>query len=146
MNAKIKEELSNKELEGCTFKPKINSGYHAGRDGVEIEDRSGRLNKLYKLGIQIVSAKKDRPRDELEIEQNGTECTFKPNTQKSNEIPIKEDPKIQNDIYNEKSYELHYNRLKNGRLERQIRESVHERGEFPAELLDHSMIIYNHSI
>ncbi len=131
MNAKLREEINEKEMEGCTFKPKINDDYHTSREGIEIEDRTGRWDKLYRTGIQIVSSKKDKPKEILEVELHGKECTFRP---KFVSDPIKDDGKIQNDIYNEKSYELLYSRLKNGRLERIVKESVHERGEFPPEL------------
>jgi hypothetical protein len=140
MYAKMKEEFSEKELEGCTFKPKINEDYHTSREGLEIDDRSGRWDKLYKTGIQIVSSKKDKPKDVIEVELYGKECTFRPKF--FSEQPIKEDSKIQNDIYNEKSYELLYNRLKHGRLERIIKDCVHERGEFPPQLEEFCKIFY----
>jgi hypothetical protein len=93
------------------------------------------------MGIGIVSSKKDRPKAEIEIELYGKECTFKPDTTFSKE-EIKEDKKIDNDIYNEKSYELLYNRIKNGRLERMIKDSVHVRGEFPPEINEYCKLIY----
>ncbi len=82
----------------------------------------------------MVSSKKDKPKHELDIEKNGTECTFKPNIEKASNI--KDDRKISNDIYNEKSYDLMYKRLKKGRLDRQIKDSVHTRGNFPTEVAD----------
>lgn len=132
MYAKMKEEINEKEMEGCTFKPKINEDYHLTKEGIEVDDRTDRWDKLYKTGIQIISSKKDKSKDIIEVELYGKECTFRPKIY--TEQPIKEDSKIHNDIYNEKSYELLYNRLKKGRLERYIKESVHERGEFPPQL------------
>lgn len=131
--AKLKEDISNRETIGCTFKPKINEEYHASREGIEIEDGPGRIDRLYKMGIQIISNRKDKPRDEIEKEIYGKECTFKPNMTKEQKT-VKEEVKFHNDIYTEKSYELLYNRLKNGRVERMIKDSVHERGEFPQQI------------
>jgi hypothetical protein len=131
MNAMIKEEQKDKEMEECTFKPKINEDYISSREGIENDTRKGRWDQLYKTGIQIISSRKDKPKDIIEVELYGKECTFRP--QLFNE-PVKDDGKIQNDIYNEKSYELLYSRLKNGRIQRILKESVHERGEFPNEL------------
>jgi hypothetical protein len=140
MYAKMKEEINEKEMEGCTFKPKINEDYHLSKEGIEVDDRTDRWDKLYKTGIQIISSKKDKPKDIIEVELYGKECTFRPKIY--TEQPIKEDNKIHNDIYNEKSYELLYNRLKQGRLERYIKESVHERGEFPPQLDEFSKIYF----
>ena len=138
MNLKLKEEFSNAEMLGCTFKPKINEGHPTSRENVEQpEDKSARWDKLYKMGIQIISNKKDKPKSEIEIETYGKECTFKPNITKE---MVPENDKIQNDIYNEKSYELLYSRLKKGRVQRMIKESVHERGEFPPEVDELSKI------
>jgi len=129
--------LVGKELESCTFKPKVNDDYNPQRgEGVEILDRSHRWDKLYKMGIQIISNKKDKHRDEIDKDLYEKHCTFQPNMDKTKE-PHKDDGKHTNDIYNEKSYELLYSRLKNGRDERKIKDSIHERGDFPEELQAH---------
>jgi hypothetical protein len=141
MNKQLKEEFGNRELEGCTFNPKINNDYHDNRDGVQLDDKTKRWDKLYKMGIQIISNKKDKPRDVLDQEMYKEFCTFEPNLNKEVK-KIKEDPKINNDIYNERSYELLYSRLKNGRIERLIRDSVHERGDFPSEIDEYSKLFY----
>jgi hypothetical protein len=109
----LKEEIKDKELSECTFKPKIMSNYEINREEeVFDEPRLKRFNQLYKMGIQIVSNKKDRQREEIDIEIHGKDCTFKPNIDK----PETKEIKAVNDIYNEKSYEKQYNRLKNGRM------------------------------
>jgi len=36
-----------------------------------------------------------------------------------------------------KGYELMYNRLKQGRMERLIKSAVHDKGEFPEEITDY---------
>jgi hypothetical protein len=55
-------------------------------------------------------------------------------------MPNLEKPTIQDektdDIYAE-SYEISYNRLKQGRLERKVKESVHDKWEFPEEYYDY---------
>jgi hypothetical protein len=132
MYAKLKEEFGNKEVMECTFKPKINKVSIEGKaDSVEVEDSSKRWEKLFKMGTQIISTKKDKPREEIEKELHGEHCTFKPDI-KSRPV-TEDDSKFKNDIY-DKSYELLYTRLKNGRVERMIKDSVHERGEFPSEI------------
>jgi len=131
VNAKIKQEFKDKELEGCSFQPKINDDYKPDKELIEVEDRSNRWEKLHKMGIQIITNKKDKPRNDIDHEIHGKECTFKPKDQHQ---PIKEHKKIKNDIYTEKSYELLYSRLKGGRVERLIKDSVHQRGEFPQEI------------
>lgn len=79
------------------------------------EPRLQRYHQLYKMGIQIVSGKKDRLRDEIDIENHGKNCTFRPDTEKPKDVVNKE-IKAKNDIYGEKSYSNQYNRLKNGRM------------------------------
>jgi hypothetical protein len=145
MNAKFKEELLAKEMDDCTFKPKIIKNYHHRDHGDEVVEghdmRRDRWESLYKIGMQIVSNRKDRRKDDIEAEMYTKECTFKPNLEPSKEMP-KISKKIQNDIYNEKSYELLYNRLQNGRIEKLIKDSVHERGDFPQEINDYCKIYY----
>jgi len=130
----MKEDQHTKELEDCSFRPKINDDYKPDKELIEVEDRSNRWEKLYKMGIQIITNKKDKPRNDIDQEIHGKECTFKP---KMDQNLIKEEKKLKNDIYGEKSYDLLYNRLKNGRVERLIKDSVHQRGEFPQEIDDY---------
>lgn len=93
--------------------------------------------KLYKSGLQIVSNKKELSRDEIDVILNGKECSFRPNIDK----PIIVDER-KDDIYGD-SYEMHYNRLKNGRTERKVRDSVHEKWEYPNEYYEYRKeIIY----
>jgi len=100
MNAKMKEEFLSKEMEPCSFKPKINHTYHLShRDEFVEENRAGRIDKLYKMGIQIISNRKDKDKHDIDIELHGKECTFQPNTEKKF---MKEEEKINNDIFNEK--------------------------------------------
>lgn len=83
MNAKFKEELITKELSHCTFKPQIINNYHSQREEVGLENsRVPRIEQLYKMGIQIIENKKDRPKHEIEVELYGKECVHQPNTKK----------------------------------------------------------------
>lgn len=114
MNAKLKEELADRELIGCTFKPLINDRYETNREEeVFDEPRMPRYDQLYKMGMQIVSSKKDKLKDDIEVDLYGKDCTFKPNIEKPRDDS--KEYRFENDIYNEKSYELLYSRLKNGR-------------------------------
>jgi len=88
--------------------------------------------------MRIISAKKNRTKDEIQEEKDKSEFTFKPLLISES---IEDNGRIKNDIFNENNYNLMYNRLKNGRLQRVIKDSVHERGEFPPELTEYCKII-----
>lgn len=88
--------------------------------------------KLYKIGLQIITNRKDMPRDDVDVILNGKECSFRPNIEK----PILSD-EIKDNIYTE-GYEILYNRLKNGRTQRKLKEAVHERWDFPQEYYEYS--------
>jgi hypothetical protein len=126
-------------MANCTFKPTINSEYVSTRKSLEEDGRKDRFNKLFRQGTQVLSSKKDRNKEDIDLEKNQSECTFKPQLSR---IQIEDDGKIKNDIYKEKSYELLYSRLENGRVERLIRDSVHSRGHFPAQLNDYRKLFF----
>jgi hypothetical protein len=128
INNKLKEEISSNEMANCTFKPAINTDYVSTRKSLEEDGRKDRFNKLFHQGTQIISSKKDRAKEDIDLEKNQSECTFKPQL---SQVKVEDDRKIKNDIYKEKSYELLYSRLANGRIERFIKDSVHSRGDFP---------------
>jgi hypothetical protein len=95
------------------------------------------------MGTQLLTTRRDKPRDEMEIETKGNECTFKPNLEKyllylqirsSNSDASRLD-RVNNDIYNDHSYDQFYSRLNNGRIERNLKEIVNSRYEFPKQLL-----------
>ena len=148
-NQKIKEELNQKEIKECTFKPKINPPYVIVKKGKEDsvkkkskeekknlkDDKSlkkskskgkNKFEELYEQGKKILQSKKDKPKEEIELEQQRKECTFQPSIKN---ISIKKVPKLNfsNDIYNEKEYKNLYERLKHGRLERMVKESNNDR-------------------
>ena len=148
-NQKIKEELNQKEIKECTFKPKINPPYVIVKKGKEDsvkkkskeekknlkDDKSlkkskskgkNKFEELYEQGKKILQSKKDKPKEEIELEQQRKECTFQPSIKN---ISIKKVPKsnFSNDIYNEKEYKNLYERLKHGRLERMVKESNNDR-------------------
>ena len=146
-NQKIKEELKQKEIKECTFKPKINQTYpvlkrrkeeniRKNQNGDKKKaDKSLKKNKskgknkfeeLYEQGKRILQSKKNKPKEEIELEQQRKECTFQPNIKN---IDFKKVSKynFNNDIYNEKEYKYLYERLKHGRLERMVKESNNDR-------------------
>ena len=84
-----------------------------------------KFEELYEKGKKILQSKKDKPREEIELEQQREECTFQPNI-KNNDLKI---PKtnFNNDIYNEKEYKYLYERLRHGRLERMVKDSNNDR-------------------
>ena len=80
LNEKMREEKQLRELENCTFKPKINT--YTPKDNVcpiDALQKDQRLEILYKKGTELLINKKDKTKEDLEIEKYGKECTFKPN-------------------------------------------------------------------
>jgi uncharacterized protein with ParB-like and HNH nuclease domain len=78
--AKLKEDNQKKELENCTFKPKINT--YNNESNIIKPNAAHRIDQLYKKGINSIYNKKDKTKDELDVEKHGKECTFKPNLEK----------------------------------------------------------------
>ena len=99
-------------LKDCTFKPKINSNYKKNNvfpvDNIAID----RCDMLFKLGTQSIIHKKDKTRNDYEVEKYRDECTFKPaiNTEFSPKFEAK------NDFFNEKELEKFNDRMKKGRI------------------------------
>ena len=134
-NQKNKEELEKKQLSECTFKPKINEKILKNQKDKEKDlekEKQGliknqtktpkeRIEELYKYGKKCQKKRKDRTNNEIEVEKAKNELTFQPKILINLEVP---ETKFNNDIYNEKSYKLLYDRLKNGRMERLIREEA----------------------
>ena len=155
-NQKIKEEMRKNEIKECTFKPKINQSYPPMKKGNKEENKNKNENKeskekdenknknvnkslkknknksknkfeeLYEQGKKIIQSKKDKSREEIELEQQRKECTFQPNIKN---LKVKQIPKtnFNNDIYNEKEYKYLYERLRHGRLERMVKDSNNDR-------------------
>ena len=145
-NQKIREDLKKKEIQECTFKPKINQKYpmmkkgskegnknkngneenKVGENKMIAKSKSNKFEELYQQGKKLVQAKKDKPKELIELEQQKKECTFQPNIKN---MDFKKIPKtnFNNDIYNEKEYKYLYERLKHGRLERMVKESNNDR-------------------
>jgi len=131
---KLKEQYKNKELENCTFKPEINADYPLKDSDQDKTNATGasRVDFLYKLGIQIIKNKKDKPIEEFEVEKL-KDCTFKPLIDKQDL-----DLSNHNSHYNDKENDKLADRLTKGRYEIKIKESVHERGVYLPRELPHS--------
>ena len=131
---KIKEELDKKKIKECTFKPKINTTYpfikkqkkKKSNDKNEKKKNKNRFEELYEEGKNKMKSKRNRPKEEIEIEEQGNECTFTPDIYSLTQQKIPE-TKFTNDIYNEKEYKYLYERLKHGRLERMVKDSNNDR-------------------
>jgi hypothetical protein len=152
-NQKIKEELEKKQLKECTFKPKINltvpfkkknkdkkdnnnSNGDANKNGSENKDNKTnkkRFEELYEKGKKIIQSKKNKSKEEIELEEQINECTFQPQLYSLTQEQIPE-TKFSNDIYNEKEYKYLYERLKHGRLERMVKDSNTDRYGLSNEL------------
>ena len=94
-----------------------------------------RFDQLYEEGKQKMKLKRDRPKDEIDIEEQGNECTFTPDIYSLTQQKIPE-TKFANDIYNEKEYKYLYERLKHGRLERMVKDSNNDRYGLNNELIE----------
>ena len=126
---KVKEELEKKELEECTFKPKINPEYSGNKKNNKTketkkeENKKSRMVELYEKGTADIKKRKNKTKDEMEVEDQINECTFQPK-KISEKIP---ETKFSNDIYKEKQYKKLYQRLKFGRQERLVKNSANDR-------------------
>lgn len=137
-NQKIKEELDKIRIQECTFKPKINLSCPKGKKNSKEKNNSNNTNKnkknkfeeLYEKGKIILQSKKDRTKEEIELEKQKNELTFQPSLAKES-IPV---TNFENDIYNEKEYKFLYDRLMHGRLERMVKENNNDRYELNKEL------------
>ena len=133
---KAKEELEKKELQECTFKPKINPEYISDKtkksnlNENKPENKKSRMVELYEKGTADIKKRKNKTREEMEVESQIEECTFQP--RKITEV-IPED-KYKNDIYKEKEYKKLYERLKFGRMERLVKDSVNDRYDLNSDL------------
>ena len=138
-NQKIKEELDKIRIQECTFKPKINLSYPKSKknsnekndiNNNNSKNKKNKFEELYEKGKIILKSKKDRTKEEIELEKQKNELTFQPSLTKES-IPI---TYFTNDIYNEKEYKYLYDRLMHGRLERMVKENYNERYELNKEL------------
>jgi len=116
LTAKRREENESKELADCSFRPKINNEY------VLEQPRDNRFEGLYKVGTKHLQTRKDRPREELEIEQNGKECTHKPNVTK--DMPDFSQSSV---TFDDASHHSYFDRTKKGRYEKKLKEIIHSR-------------------
>ena len=143
---KIKEEMEKKQIKECTLKPRINQ-YQLIKKGKKEENKDinkneennnkdiknkrnvkskNKFQELYEEGRNKIKNKINKTREEIELEEQKSECTFQPNIK---ELPHKKIPKtnFKNDIYNEKEYKILYERLKHGRHERMVKDSNNNR-------------------
>ena len=119
----------NEELKLCTFKPKINPSSHY-KPTIPDTDNSisteQRIEMLYKKGTEALLNKKDKTRNEIEIEKYHSECTFKPDIHEVNYDIFDKNKSI----FQDDDLMKFHQRLKNGRDEKEYKESAFERGEF----------------
>ena len=118
---KMREENKKKEMENCTFKPKTNNV-----SSITKSSGANRFNELFHKGSEKEKNRKNKTKEEIELEKYGNECTFKPNINTNSNEKVSE-TNFNNDIYGEKSYRLMYERLRNGRMERLVKDAVNDR-------------------
>jgi len=156
-NQKIREEMEQKKILECTFQPNI-SNYLTnnnknnkkkkasnkntnGSSKISNKINKNRLNKvkknvfdeLYEDGKQKLKSKKDKTKEEVELEEQKKEFTFQPNIKN---LDPKKIPKtnFNNDIYNETEYQILYERLKHARLQRLVKNNTQNRYGLNKEL------------
>ena len=128
---KAKEEIEKNELKECTFKPKINENYVSKKASNEKEadnsrntdNKKNRMIELYEKGTADIKKRKNKTIEQMEVEAQIKELTFKPK-KISEKIP---ETKFSNDIHKEKEYKNLYQRLKYGRMERLVKDSTNDR-------------------
>ena len=115
-------------MKQCTFKPKINTNhYKKDNDDVQFPNVEERAELLYKKGTEILLNKKNKTSDEIEVERNKKDFTFKPNIHEVNYDVFKKNKRLVNEDADVKKL---MERLENGRKERNIKMISQERGEF----------------
>ena len=129
-NEKIREENLKKEMEQCTFKPKINNVA-----SVVLKPRgANRIEELYHKGSEKEKKRKNKTSDEVDFDKNQKEYTFHPNI---DNIPIDNNNiNFKNDIHGDRSYRLYYERIRNGRMEQLVKDAINDRYELDEVLKD----------
>jgi len=115
--AKKREETESKELVECSFNPKINSEYPLEQSRID------RFEGLYKVGAKRIQNKKEKTKEEYEIEKNGKECTHIPLVSKE----IFDYSEGNNTFDGNSSYSIYFERIKKGRHEKKLKELIHSR-------------------
>ena len=120
-NEKIREENIKKEMEQCTFKPKINNVA-----SVVLKPRgANRIEELYHKGSEKEKNRKNKTSDEVDFDKNQKDYTFHPNIYNN---PVdNNNNNIKNDIHGERSYRLYYERIRNGRMEQMVKDAINDR-------------------
>ena len=140
-NEQIKQELENKKIQECTFKPKLNMtvpSFLFKKQNLLTKkntkkNKHQRLEEMYEQGKNTVKAKRDKTKIEIEIEEQISECTFKPKIYSAtNQKKLQNN--FNNDIYNERQYKSLYERLKQGRLNQMIKDGNNDRYELDNKL------------
>ena len=126
---KYLEQKEKEEKKICTFRPKINSNSQYKNNiipvGENVNIQELRMEMLYKKGTENLLNKKDKTLEEIELEKNKKELTFKPNINEVNYNMFNKNLNI--DDYDIQKFNK---RLQKGREERELRISALERGEF----------------
>ena len=124
---KQRKQKEEEEMKQCTFKPKINTNHKKDNDDIQFPNVEERAELLYKKGTEILLNKKDKTSDEIEVERNKKDFTFKPNIHEVNYDVFKKNKRLVNEDADVKKL---MERLENGRKERNIKMISQERGEF----------------
>lgn len=84
ITASKKAEMEKKQIAECTFHPKVNVEYSfSNNTTLENQNpRSERFEILYKTGKNNNLNRKDKTKEEIDVEKNSKECLFHPQINK----------------------------------------------------------------
>ena len=130
---RLKDESEKQLMKECTFQPnvKYNKGSispnNNNNNNKKYNKKTG-INKSIELYQQSkdknILKKQNRTKDESEYERHKHEYTFTPNTKQT--FPSVSSSNTSND-FNSKSYTLFFERMKNGKADRMVKDAVQDR-------------------
>ena len=128
---RLKDESEKQLMKECTFQPNVkynNKSSTSPNNHDKKYNKQTGINKSIELYQQSkdknVLKKQNRTKDESEYERHKHEYTFTPNTKQT--FPSVSSSNTSND-FNSKSYTLFFERMKNGKADRMVKDAVQDR-------------------
>lgn len=131
---RLKDESEKQLMKECTFQPNVK--YNNNKSSISPNNNNNDKKYNKKTGInksielyqqskdKNILKKQNRTKDESEYERHKHEYTFTPNTKQT--FPSVSSSNTSND-FNSKSYTLFFERMKNGKADRMVKDAVHDR-------------------
>jgi len=140
-----KEILDAKELEECTFQPKIITKYESSKISTLSHQRSDKCTELY-MRAKPLKERKDKTRDDFDFEKGKDECTFHPNigdSQRNMEVLYYGSQPGDSHMFatgdSVRGFATATQRLQKGRQEREKTRAMHARG-IPGTVTDEAQM------